>query len=266
MPILLNDILKFDNLNNIKIRFNQSNKVANPIDVFKEDRNSLLNWQFHNYPQKKSFYEGQIAVGFVRIEGDKWLLFDISRITKDLNRFDSVGYEFETLKEYEKYFGRIIIEYKNTAQNLVRKADSVLSECKIFQILEDTFDNDVFPGYENVNLSWHDLKRVINKSIWTTALENQKGVYLITDKNNGKMYVGSAYGTDMILGRWIHYIKSGHGGNKELKNLDFEYIKANFHYSILDIYKSTVDDKIILKREVWWKNTLLTKSFGYNNK
>jgi hypothetical protein len=56
MPILLNDILKFDNLNNIKIRFNQSNKVANPIDVFKEDRNSLLNWQFHNYPQKKSFW------------------------------------------------------------------------------------------------------------------------------------------------------------------------------------------------------------------
>ena len=108
MAILLNDILKLDNLSNVKIRFNQSNRITNPIDVFKEDRNSLLNWQFHNYAQKKSFYEGQIAVGFVRIEGDKWLLFDISRITKDLNRFDSVGYEFEPLKEHEKYFGRII--------------------------------------------------------------------------------------------------------------------------------------------------------------
>ena len=33
------------------------------------------------------------------------------------------------------------------------------------------------------------------------ALRNQKGVYLITDTSNGKMYVGSAYGDEMILNR-----------------------------------------------------------------
>lgn len=264
MAIYLNDILRFKNLNNVKIRFNKSNNIADPIEVFKEDRKSLLNWQFHNYSKSKSFFEGQVAVGFVKVEGDKWLLFDISRITRDLNRYNAVGYEFETLKEYEKYFGRIIIEFRNKSQNLIRKAETVIHDCKVLQILEDTFDNDVFPGYENVNLSWKDLKRVINKGVWKTALENQKGIYLITDNANGKMYVGSAYGNEMLHGRWRQYIKSGHGGNKELRGLEFDYIKENFRYSILDIYKSTIEDNVIINREGWWKNTLMTRKFGYN--
>lgn len=264
MSILINDILCFDNLDRVKIRFNQSNGIENPIEIFKNDRNRLLHWQFWNYPKKKSFREGDISVGFVKIEGGKWLLFDISIVTKDLNKYNAVGYEHETLKNYEKFFGRIIIEFKNKDQNLVRKANSVIHDCKILQILEDTFDNDIFPGYENLNLSWHDLKRVIDKSVWKTALENQKGVYLVTDKSNGKMYVGSAYGIEMLHSRWSHYAVSGHGGNKELKNFELDYIKNNFQYSILDIYKSTIDDKVILRRESWWKETLLTRKFGYN--
>lgn len=59
-------------------------------------------------------------------------------------------------------------------------------------------------------------------------MENQKGVYLITDINSGKMYVGSAYGENMILGRWENYIANGNGGNTELKKIDFEYIKERF--------------------------------------
>jgi len=264
MSINLNDILKLDNLDNVKIRFNKSNGIKDPITIFKENRNELLHWQFWNYSKNKSFYEGQVAIGFVKVEGDKWLLFDISIITKDLNKHNAVGYEFETIKEFEKYFGRIVIEFKNKAQNMVRKANSVINNCEVLQILEDTFDNDVFPGYENVNLSWNDLKRVINKGIWKTALENQKGIYLITDTKSGKMYVGSAYGNDMLHGRWTQYIKNGHGGNIKLKELEFDYIKENFRYSILDIYKSTIDDKVIINRESWWKKSLMTREYGYN--
>jgi hypothetical protein len=134
-----------------------------------------------------------------KLRNHKWLLFDISIITKDLNLNNAVGYEYETLKEYEKYFGRLIIEFRNKSQNLIRNAESVIDQCSVIQILEDTFDNDLFPGYENVRLNWKDLKRIASKSNWITALENQKAVYLITDKSNGKMYVGSAYGETMLL-------------------------------------------------------------------
>ena len=78
------------------------------------------------------------------------------------------------------------------------------------------------------------------------------------------MYVGSAYGQQMMLGRWLAYARTGHGGNVELKSIDLEHIKAHFRYSILDIYKSKTDDPLIIARESWWKQTLLTRPFGYN--
>lgn len=263
-PILINDILNIENLSNVKIRFVKGNSELNPIDLFKFDRSMLLEWQFWNYKKNRSFKEGQLAIGFVKISDDKWLLFDISLVTKDLNSFNSVGYEYETQSQYNKFFGRVIIQYKNRSQNLIRKADSVIDQCVVSQILEDVYEENLFPGYENVNISWSKLSKVLNNDSWRTALENQKGIYLISDQASGKKYVGSAYGQKMLYSRWADYIRSGHGGNIALKKLDFDYIKQNFNYSILEIYKSTVDDKVILKRESWWKQSLLTKRFGYN--
>ncbi|WP_223427971.1 GIY-YIG nuclease family protein [Tateyamaria pelophila] len=131
--------------------------------------------------------------------GECGLLFHVGKVTKDLNSYGSIGYEHVELKEYKKYCGRLVVRYKNQSQNLIRNASSVMSDCEVMQILTDTFHNDEFPGYESVKLSWKQLSRVINKEAWITALQNQKGVYLITDTSNGKMYVGSAYGDEMIL-------------------------------------------------------------------
>ncbi|KCX87304.1 putative gIY-YIG catalytic domain [Acinetobacter baumannii 6112] len=47
--------------------------------------------------------------------------------------------------------------------------------------------------------------------------------------------------------------------------MPLEHIENNFYYSILDIFKAKTDDKVILSRESWWKNTLLTRRFGYNS-
>lgn len=270
MKILLNDILNFSDseLKDTKIRFNQSNNDNfEPIKLFKEKNERLYDGQFWNYSKNKSFKYGQIAVGFLKLNNDKWLLFDISKITKDLDLYEAVGYEHEVLTKYEKYFGRLIIKFKNKSQNLIRNANSVINECEVFEIIDNTYDDDGFPGYDNVDLSWEDLKRVIEKKDWKTALENQKGIYLITDIKTGKRYIGSAYSENMLLGRWKNYVQTGHGGNKDFKEINIEYIKTNFRYSILEIYKSIVDDKIIINREHHWMKILLTnnKKYGYNN-
>ena len=192
------------------------------------------------------------------------MLFHIGQVTKDLNILNGVGYEYQDLPEYEKYVGRLIVRFKNKAQTMIRNAESVIEDCYISQILPDTFDNDLFPGYEKVNVSWDELRRVIEKDNWKTALQNQKGIYIMTDILNGKTYVGSAYGEHMILGRWRAYINNEHGGKVRLKILSFNYIKQNFRHSILGIYKSTTDDQIIIDREIWWKKVLQSKKFGYN--
>jgi hypothetical protein len=61
-----------------------------------------------------------------------------------------------------------------------------------------------------------------------------KGVYLIVDKKNGKMYVGSAYGDLGIWSRWSCYIGTGHGWNDELTKLikdnGIQYARDNFQF------------------------------------
>lgn len=264
--IKLNEILQLKDISNTKIRFNlMFGGNWNPIEIFKNnDFKVLLEGQYWNYNKNKSYKNGQTTLGFIKIKDNLWLLFHIGKITKDLNILNGIGYEYETIEEYKKYFGRLIIKFKNNSQNMIRNAESVLYECEVVQILPDIFDNDIFPGYEKVNISWNEMKRVIEKDTWKTALQNQKGVYLITDISNGKMYVGSAYGDEMILNRWRVYAKSGNGNNKKLKELPFEHLKENLRFSILDIFRSTISKEVIIEREIWWKEVLLTRKFGYN--
>lgn len=46
--------------------------------------------------------------------------------------------------------------------------------------------------------------------------------------------------------------------------LSLNHVQEFFSYSILDIFKSTTDDNVIIERESWWKETLLTRKFEYN--
>lgn len=269
--IKLNDILRIENLDSVKIRLNLSNNSWNALNLYHDNPNQLLVGNFHNSTKKRWFKDNEIVIGLAQIKNDEWLLIDISRITKSYNKFwDGIThsnvytfYEHEKLQEYEKFFGRLIVQFhKNNAfvtLNGNRIDDFVLKE-----VLPNSLDNDLFPGYDKVNISWGELNRVVEKDTWKTVLQNQKGVYLLTDISNGMKYVGSAYGEYMILGRWISYVKTGHGGNVGLKSLTFDHIKQNFKYSILDIYKSTTDDQIIIDRESWWKEVLQSRRFGYN--
>ena len=266
IPIKLNDLLQMTDLENVKIRMltTYSNKV-NPLDHFRNnDNEELMKWLFWNYSKQKSYKVGESVIGLLRLEGDKWLLFSICTVTRDLNQFDGPGYEYCIDSRYEQFFGRVIVAYENKAQKLIRKASGLLDECIVSRIIEGRYEDEEFPGYDKINISWAVMSRVLGKSSWKTALQNQKGVYLITDVSTGKMYVGSAYGENMLLGRWQQYLNTGHGGNEGLKELDFDYIKKNFRYSVLDIFKSTIDDDVIISRESWWKETLLSRTFGYN--
>lgn len=137
-----------------------------------------------------------------------------------------------------------------------RTYESMMEELEVIEILSTAYDGDEFPGYENIRLSFSQLETIIRnkRSGWLDALRNQKAVYLITDTSNGKMYVGSAtaqYG--MLLQRWTNYIDNGHGGNVELKHIvdtkGFDYIKANFQYSVLENYNARMDDNYILSRQ-----------------
>ena len=208
---------------------------------------------------------------FLKIGWDKWLLTTIKKITKDLNIVGGISYDGDELPEYKPYYGRLIIQFHKTFQAQGIYYKNVCDELLVNQLLPAAFDGYDFPGYDEVRLTWEQLEIIIkqHKKDWMAALQNQKAVYLITDRSNGKLYVGSATSDNgMLLQRWANYIDSGHGGNKELIELvnkeGIDYIKRNFQYSILENYNAKVDDSVILERESWWKETLQSRKFGYN--
>lgn len=272
--ILLKDLLHFstEDLKLAKIKFNQYNGNDDPMDLYQRNPEIInTQWLFWN-EQRRYFFEGQIAICLLKLSYDKWLLTTIKKIIKDLGVCGGVSFEGEEIEEYRPLFGRVIIQYHKTSMAQGRYFHDLQDELIVNQILPDKYDGDDFPGYDNVRLSYHQLKTIITleKRDWVSALSNQKAVYLITDKSNGKLYVGSATSNSgMLLQRWSNYVNNGHGGNKELLELvereGFDYVKNNFQYSILENYNAKVDDHFILARETWWKETLQSKKWGYNS-
>lgn len=225
-----------------------------------------------------NFMCGNLAVCFARmdINSDFYLLTTIKKVTNDLNVQYTVGYEGEELEKYKNYYGRLIVKksfQKNDRQrNRWANNDNFINTIEVSQILPSKYDGREFSGYNDVCLSYEELKNIIdnNKTDWIIALSNQKAVYVITDLKTGKLYIGSATSNNgMLLSRWKSYIETGHGDNKKIKELiddkGFDYIKENFQYSIIENYNSIIDDEIIRKREVYWKNVLDSVDHGMND-
>ncbi len=285
MMIKLNDLLKLDNLSNIKVRFNLSSSSYNAIGNYYTDKEKLLIGNFYNSEHKRWFNENDIVIGLAQISGDRWLLFDISRITKDHNRlgFSDAGlydfYDHVPVREYEGLFERVVVKYHKSTMAPVMRGDTALDNLEVFEILPITLDNMTnFPGYDKVSVSFAELKNNLTKSReWQTALKCRKGVYVISDEAIGKLYVGSAYGENGIYGRWETYVESGFDKNevengkypnkrfqKIVKEHGIEYIHNNFHYALLETFTDNVPDEQIIQRESFWKEVLLTRDFGYN--
>ena len=89
---------------------------------------------------------------------------------------------------------------------------------------------------------------------WRAVLSQWRGIYLIFDQSDGKGYVG--YGTDNILGRWLTYAASGHGGNRLLRQRD----PRHFRFTIIQRVSPDMDPDEIILLEGTWKERLHTRA------
>ena len=280
--IKLNDLLQLtgEEIDKTKIRFMVSNDGINfnpNTDAEDPKKQDKVNLEALVYNRKKSmsFTRGVIAIGFIRIHDNYWLMTGIVKVVKDNGLAQPATAEYLT----KKYNFRLVVRFHKNFQNGIVLAKNIIDELEVIEVRnpDKTLDDKTFPGYKNVSVSYRELKKKLESPEWRTALSCRKGVYLITDQRTGKLYVGSAYGANGILGRWETYIKSGYDKNevengkypnKKLQELVNEkglsYIQDNFQYSILETFTDDVSDEYIIGRESWWKEALRSRQFGYN--
>ncbi|AVA11006.1 GIY-YIG nuclease family protein [Staphylococcus epidermidis] len=282
--IELNKFIKVPDLNKTKIKFNMNagNVEIRAWDLlFKEDETEweqINAWKTKHPNNNLNHADYLLAFAQYYPYGPEYFIFGglykIKKIEPEV--FDEVGYELTLMDDYKEYRKRLIVKLKKPIgrdlYNRLYKNIQDTLEPEVYEIAPNTKLGH-FPGYQNVTLSHPQMQQIIsrNEPSWKQALMNVKGVYVITDLSNGKLYIGSASGnTDGIWQRWSDYanIENLTGGNKLLNEIKLDkgkdYIVNNFQYSILEIFDTKTKADIIINRENYWKNVFCTRKYGMN--
>ena len=282
--IELNKFIKVPDLNKTKIKFNMNagNVEIKAWDLlFKEDETEweqINAWKTKHPNNNLNHADYLLAFAQYYPYGPEYFIFGglykIKKIEPEV--FDEVGYELTLMADYKEYRKRLIVKLKRPIgrdlYNRLYKNIQGTLEPEVYEIAPNTKLGH-FPGYQNVTLSHPQMQQIIlrNEPSWKQALMNVKGVYVITDLSNGKLYIGSASGnTDGIWQRWSDYanIENLTGGNKLLNEIKLDkgkdYIVNNFQYSILEIFDTKTKADTIINRENYWKNVFCTRKHGMN--
>ncbi|RWQ56879.1 GIY-YIG nuclease family protein [Mesorhizobium sp.] len=152
---------------------------------------------------------------------------------------------------YAQWKGKLVVGWPPPERSWWRRAHK--NDIPVLAILEESALAAGMPLWDEIGLTWDQL--AVLPSRWRTTLSQWRGIYFIFDAADGKGYVGSAYGTDNILGRWLNYSTSGHGGNRRLKGRDHR----NFQFSILQRVSPDMSAEDVIRLEAKWKERLHTR-------
>ncbi|MEA2031110.1 MAG: GIY-YIG nuclease family protein [candidate division Zixibacteria bacterium] len=269
--IPVSQLINIDNPKEFKLHAARESDEDKPLDVYVRDKKEWFDW--NRWRNHKNEFSRKYIFSLIDFypERDMWLFGGIYEVVKRNKTPQSHSYEIKELTEYSDFIGRLKIKLKKPSRGRAFYLEHHLDKMTVSEILKQPYSGEVFPGYENINHSFDILTPIFkneNKD-WKAALKNIKGIYVITDKSNGKKYIGKASGDSGIWSRWSCYIESGHGGNDELTKLikekGYDHAKKNFRLALLEYRSMKVDDEIIIERENYWKGVFLSKGkFGYN--
>jgi hypothetical protein len=154
-----------------------------------------------------------------------------------------------------EYRGRLTIEwgegYRSWVQ-LARKKEKAIVEIRRAE------SERPFPGFLDFCERLSDLAAV--PVSWRAPLSAAAGVYLLTNPETGKQYVGSAQGAGGFWGRWEQYVASGHGGNRRMQDVP----AADYQVCVLEVASSSSGADVLATMEGRWKQKLLSRKFGLN--
>ncbi len=183
-------------------------------------------------------------------------LMDLGMTGRSDDMPDCLLFDLEELEHFSDWIGKLTIAWPKPYQQWWRwggrgvfKVETIEAESRFVKAM---------PDWQDITLSWNELQCLPGS--WQKSLAEWRGIYFIYDAKREAGYVGSAAGTDNLLGRWRDYARSGHGGNRELRSSD----PADLRFSILQRTSPDMDMRDIVALEASWKKRLHTREFGLN--
>ena len=242
---------------------------SDPLDEFLAGRFEA--WQ--SWQGKRNF-ERELIVSLAKLPGrDRWLFVGcfrrLGRAWVETPAPPHWSYKTVELEETKSLAGRVVVGFERTGRAAYLDADRWASKLVVWQVFERRMAVAEFPGYHRIRLPQRTLELIVGQGLdsWMSALSAVGGVYLITDTDTGRLYVGSATGVGGIWARWSQYAKDGHGGNADLKKLlatEGAGYTRHFQYAVLEIADTHTSAEEVLERESHWKAVLGSREHGYN--
>jgi hypothetical protein len=167
------------------------------------------------------------------------------------SRPSCLWFDLRLMDFYSSWKGKLIVDWPPPERSWWRRAHR--NTIPVHAILEDSALDAAMKRWDELDFTWNQLGVLPRR--WQAKLAEWRGIYYIFDASDGKGYVGSAYGSTNLLGRWRGYAASGHGGNRLLRQRD----PSNFHFTILELVSPTMEPEEVIQRENTWKKRLHTR-------
>jgi hypothetical protein len=169
---------------------------------------------------------------------------------------DGIGVVWELTRDesWEGYEDRLVIDWGKGFLSWKQWAHR--STPKLVVEIADQHEMP-FPGWRSFQCDADEL--AILPSGWRGALAANRGIYLLLDlDDHGKPYIGSAKGSENLLGRLLGYADGGTNGNRGLTK------GHRYRVSILEVVGTGDSESTIEKIENQWKDKLGTRLYGLN--
>lgn len=238
---------------------------AEPLSHF--SKGNFQEWQ---EVQNGKNFEREYILSLVFLRKGEWLFAGIyESLSVEEVKPGRFNYNTRLVDYRQDLIGRLTIEFEKDFRASYLVLENHIEEMRLCEIRKLPYEHAPFPGFEKLFVSFGELSQIfkVGSESWKAGLSSVQGIYLVSDRNNGKLYVGAAFGSGGFWGRWAQYIEDGHGGNAGLKKViqeqGIEYAE-NFQFSVLEFASFNVDASQIQERESHWKEILMTRQFGYN--
>lgn len=257
-----------------KIHLARHNGHDDPLDVF--IAGEFDEWQ--SWQSKHNFSRRYVVSLIQAKNAQRWLYAGTYAVISiedkqprdEAWQQDFYRYKMERVPSADEFAGRMYVQSVYKGRTSYLNGETLQNELTVSEITAVKLTFGDFPGYKNLILSREQLELIIRHDLptWRTALQNVKGVYLITDTLTGRLYVGKASGSGGFWSRWSYYFATVHGGNvgliEELGEASPERLKG-LRFSILEVMDPNATEEETLERESHWKQILLSRQTGYNH-